>query len=354
MNMKKAILLLLLFCLTALSDTNTLTDWVTGNTITADRLNDIHEAIRGDFVGRNSSNAPTAGKNLGNSTYPWGPIYSNQLTNTHVCYVTSNGQIASEATLSKSRGGAGADMSSVTFPSSGTLVTETGSATLTNKTLTTPTLTTPQVNGLDLSIRTEVGTYTATATDDVILANGTFSVNLPAAASSTGKVFKIKNVGTGVITIDGNSSETIDGATTFKIHAQYEEATISCDGSNWHVIGYSPVAGTYTPTLTGVTNYGSATAFACQYSKIKTIVTVSCRVNSDPTSAAASTQLGVTLPIASNFTTTEDASGACTASDDSTRCYVGADTSNDRIQLEMIPAVNTNHGVFFTFQYEIK
>lgn len=45
----------------------------------------------------------------------------------------STGAFSSEATLSKSRGGAGADMSSVTFPSTGTIATVAGTEQFTNK-----------------------------------------------------------------------------------------------------------------------------------------------------------------------------------------------------------------------------
>jgi hypothetical protein len=55
------------------------------------------------------------------------------ITPGHVLYADTNGLPVGEAVLAKSRGGAGADMSSVTFPSSGVLVTEAGSQVLTNK-----------------------------------------------------------------------------------------------------------------------------------------------------------------------------------------------------------------------------
>jgi hypothetical protein len=38
------------------------------------------------------------------------------------------------------------------------------------------------------------------------------------------------------LTIDPNSTETIDGSTTYDINIQYQSLTIVCDGSNWHIV----------------------------------------------------------------------------------------------------------------------
>lgn len=56
-------------------------------------------------------------------------------TASHVLINDGSGVLSSEATLAKSRGGAGADMTNVTFPSTGTLTTNDGTQTLTNKTI---------------------------------------------------------------------------------------------------------------------------------------------------------------------------------------------------------------------------
>ena len=56
-------------------------------------------------------------------------------TTDHVMINDGSGEVSSEATLAKTRGGTGADNSSVTFPASGTIVTEAGSQSLTNKTI---------------------------------------------------------------------------------------------------------------------------------------------------------------------------------------------------------------------------
>lgn len=87
-----------------------------------------------------------------------------------------------------------------------------------------------------LGVTTKTGAYTATTADSVILCNGTFTVTLPTASGNTGKVFYIKNIGTGIVTIDGDGSETIDGATTHVITTQHDSRTLVSDGSNWRII----------------------------------------------------------------------------------------------------------------------
>jgi len=63
------------------------------------------------------------------------------------------------------------------------------------------------------------------------------SVNLPAASSAgAGYKYNIKNLSTNTITLDPNSSETIDGSATFAISSQYSSVTIVSDGSNWFII----------------------------------------------------------------------------------------------------------------------
>lgn len=85
-------------------------------------------------------------------------------------------------------------------------------------------------------IKTVTTTYTVVPTDKTVLANGTFTVNLPAVASSKGLTVNIKNIGTGVITIDGNGAETIDGAATMVSSTQYESYTLVCNGTAWFCI----------------------------------------------------------------------------------------------------------------------
>jgi hypothetical protein len=68
-------------------------------------------------------------------------------------------------------------------------------------------------------------------------------------------------------------------------------------------------SGTYTPTLTGVVNVAASAPFACMYTRVGSIVTVSGILSIDPTAAATFTSIRISLPIASNLSTGLDAAG---------------------------------------------
>jgi hypothetical protein len=94
-----------------------------------------------------------------------------------------------------------------------------------------------------LGFKTTVVTAATTLnqTHNVLLGNdatGSFTITLPAAASNAGKTYYIKktNSSANTITIDGNASETIDGALTLLLYVQYDAIRIVCDGSNWFVM----------------------------------------------------------------------------------------------------------------------
>jgi len=96
-----------------------------------------------------------------------------------------------------------------------------------------------QINGsLSLSTVTKTATYTATSSDyTIICSTNTFTIDLPTAVGITGRVYVIKNITSGTtITVDGNGTETIDGATTYTLASQYKLVMIQSDGANWNVI----------------------------------------------------------------------------------------------------------------------
>ena len=87
-------------------------------------------------------------------------------------------------------------------------------------------------------------TYTVGVVDHgkTILASatgGAFTITLPAVADA-GDGFEITVVKTdssaNAVTLDGDGSETINGATTHAIGLQYQSATLRCNGSSWNII----------------------------------------------------------------------------------------------------------------------
>lgn len=113
-------------------------------------------------------------------------------------------------------------------------------------------------------------------------------------------------------------------------------------------------AGTYTPTLTNVANLDASTAYQCQYMQVGATVTVSGRVDIDPTTTVTSTQLGISLPVASNFGAVEDCAGVAAASAIASQsAAIQADAANNRAQLVYITTDVTNQPMYFTFTYQI-
>jgi hypothetical protein len=84
-------------------------------------------------------------------------------------------------------------------------------------------------------VSTNTSAGSASSTDYVYLASGTINITLPTAVGNQ-NLYTIKNVGTGTITIDTISSQTIDGSLTTPIKVQYLSLTIISDGANWNII----------------------------------------------------------------------------------------------------------------------
>lgn len=110
----------------------------------------------------------------------------------------------------------------------------------------------------NLSVVSKTTTYTVQDTEDVILCDtsgGAWTLTLYAASGNSGKRVVVKKTTNdfNYLTIDGNASETIDGATTRKLITQYDEMTLVCDGSNWHILDrrYPKIWTSYTVAITG-------------------------------------------------------------------------------------------------------
>lgn len=111
--------------------------------------------------------------------------------------------------------------------------------------------------------------------------------------------------------------------------------------------------GTYTPTLTNTTNISASTARLATYMRVGSTVTVAGQLDIDPTSTGA-VLLGISLPIASNFSTVYQLGGVGSSIAIANESYgIEADTSNDRASMKNIAVSTANHTVTYTFTYQV-
>jgi hypothetical protein len=65
---------------------------------------------------------------------------------------------------------------------------------------------------------------------------GSFTITLPTSGVSAGQEIRVKNMGTGTITIDPQT-QNIDGSTTdYTMDVQYSAITLVSTGSHWEII----------------------------------------------------------------------------------------------------------------------
>jgi hypothetical protein len=88
------------------------------------------------------------------------------------------------------------------------------------------------------ALTTKTANYTATTSDNVIrcdATSGNFTITLYAASGNSGKFLFVNNVkDSGLITIDGNSSETIDDELTQELGPR-DSVLLICNGTNWDI-----------------------------------------------------------------------------------------------------------------------
>jgi hypothetical protein len=184
------------------------------------------------------------------------------------------------------------------------------------------------------------------AFDDIVIKNSV-------GGAATGVRFDLDdashNVGGPAFTYDGIYLYTgnYDGAAG----TQY-----LVDGSP-HTHGTSELtnvaSGTYTPTLTLVTNLDAALVSAdFTYIRVGNIVHVEGGITADAT-AAGNTVVGISLPIASNFAGNFDATGIGSNQLSNVTGNIQADTTNDRAQLTYQAIATTSQAFRVSFNYQI-
>lgn len=110
--------------------------------------------------------------------------------------------------------------------------------------------------GLGSGTLTKTAAYTVASADlgKTVLCSGTWTLTLPAAATAgDGKMLGVVNTSTGVITIDPDATELIDGSATMAV-AAYESLFIVCDAVGWKALGRQVAKATRADTATSVAN----------------------------------------------------------------------------------------------------
>lgn len=194
---------------------------------------------------------------------------------------------------------------------------------------------------------------TGTTTFDAVGSGAGFTFSDPVTAtqltSSGLTAGRVTFAGTaGILVDDADFTFATDTLTVTKIVASTSIKTASI------VNDTGLASGTYTPTLTGVANVTSTTARLCTYMRVGNTVTVAGQMTITP-SGAGVISVGISLPVASNFSTAYQAggNGHCAAAVTGHGMFIGADATNDRVQADYYDAIGSVDDFSFTFTYEV-
>lgn len=248
---------------------------------------------------------------------------------------------------------------------------------------TSPTIATPSITtGYTIGGTAATGTFTrgngtnfvastltlpnSATTADILIATGTNAIGslakgtgdqiLGMNSGATSHEWKSLSAGQTLSVTDGTNIDlSVAGSSSI---ALVNSASISASITGTIAVvnggtGADNTTQTYTPTLTNTTNVGASTPRQCTYFRVGNVVTVSGQLDID-TTAPAQTVLGISLPIASAFTTAFQLGGtaAPTAVADAPAGII-ADATNDRATLSYVCVDITNHTLSFTFTYQV-
>jgi len=206
---------------------------------------------------------------------------------------------------------------------------------------------------------TAAGTTTLTASSTRIqefTGTTTQTVVMPVVSTLVlGRTFIVINNSTGIITVNSSGGNLIASIAAGEVWRLVCVLVTGTAAASWDAAGGNNTnSGEYTPTFTNTTNIAASTPASTHYMRIGNTVFVSGLCLVDPTSTGA-TELGVSLPIASNLADLKDCVGNVTSNDASSpeSGWVVADTTNKRAKVQWVTVNIGNHYVAFSFMYKI-
>jgi hypothetical protein len=196
---------------------------------------------------------------------------------------------------------------------------------------------------LENTSATAYGEITTGGVGEVILSSDPAN-----AAASSAIVFQID--GTERFRMGQNGGLSIGGS-----FGTTGQALISAGGS---ANTWGPVLtnGTYTPTLTAVTNVAASTSASCQWMRVGSTVTVSGVIAVTATAANTDTHLGISLPVASNLALSTNLGGTGASVTGGALGQSGGldgDTTNDRARFVLRPTGTGSVNYSFSFTYQV-
>lgn len=192
------------------------------------------------------------------------------------------------------------------------------------------------------------------------------AVDASAWLAAIGAVSTARSIATGVglvgggnLTADRTLSLATSGVTAGSYGSATKVPTITVDGYGRVTIASENTipalaSGTYTPTATNVANVDASTPYPCQYQRVGNMVTVSGRVDIDPTTVGVATSLDLTLPVATaNFTGDQNAGGTAACAGVQQSAAILANVGAQTVRISFIATDTNNRSFRFSFMYQI-
>lgn len=205
----------------------------------------------------------------------------------------------------------------------------------------------------------DVVTYLITEGTDFEIGRGTYTSAGTTLSRDTVLLSKIGGTA-------GTTKMTLAGAAEVRIAAAAQDMQSDVAITGGSVTGLASLAlatggailsGSYTPTITAVLNVDSTANPTAHYMRLGSIVLVGGSVEIDPTAASTATTIAISIPIASNLVTTDDAWGVVYRSNfQAGVSIVGvviSDGGNDRAVARFMSEVTTSLLYNFVFAYII-
>lgn len=158
-----------------------------------------------------------------------------------------------------------------------------------------------------------------------------------------------------VIRADGTGGSTVQASALFVTDdgrlygtAIHNNANPVTGTTNQYV-----ASGTWSPTITAITNISASSSQTSQWIRVGNVVTLSGSVAITPTASGTTTEIRMSLPIASNFTVSSNCAGAANNAIGTSPAVIRPDTANDEAILSFQSIGTVNANMYFYFSYVI-